>query len=440
MKYSTKSNLIALAVAMGLSLPVAANTTHKLIDADTPRLQEIYKDIHANPELGFMEHRTAGIVANELKELGFEVTTGIGITGVAAVLENGPGPVVMYRADMDANAVKEETGLPYASNVKVTNLDGNETYVSHMCGHDAHTTWLLGMAKTMTETRSEWSGTLVLIAQPAEEPIEGAHAMVKDGLYDVHGIPKPDHFLAMHTVPFPTGTMLIQPGRIMTGSEHIDITFRGIGGHGSAPQFTNDPVLMAGQAITQLQTVVSRYTDPQETAILTIGAVNAGVDNNVITEEATLKLKLHFSTPEVHEDMVKAIKRISNAIALANGVEEDNMPLFKHKGYATAVVNDPELTNRIADVMKEKDYITKVIPGFTSAGSEDAATLVEGIPGVKVSYVYMGTAEHDLFEEARLRGEFVPFAPHNPDYRVDIESINLGAKAATDIVMDIMGN
>ncbi|MDF2155798.1 M20/M25/M40 family metallo-hydrolase [Vibrio sp. CAU 1672] len=172
--------------------PLVLKKMEKIIDADTPRIQEIFKDIHANPELGFMEFRTAGIVAEELKALGFKVTTEVGITGVVGVMENGDGPTFMFRADMDANAVEENTGVPWESKVRVTNLDGIETPVAHMCGHDAHTTWLLSLAKTMTELKDHWNGTLVLVAQPAEEPIEGANKMIEDGLYTTVGVPIPD--------------------------------------------------------------------------------------------------------------------------------------------------------------------------------------------------------------------------------------------------------
>ncbi|GAA4893448.1 amidohydrolase [Ferrimonas pelagia] len=429
----------ALMMAATFCAPTLASDHYLgLINADTPHLQAVYKDIHANPELGFMEHRTAGIVAAELEQLGFEVKTGIGGTGVVGILRNGEGPTLMYRADMDANAVEEVTGLPYASNVKVTNLDGVETHVSHMCGHDAHTTWLIGLARTIAAQKEAWSGTLVLVAQPAEEPIEGAIAMVNDGLYTTHAVPKPDYFLAMHTIPFPTGTVVASPGRISTGSEHLDITFHGVGGHGSTPQETKDPVLMAGQAITQLQTVVSRFTDPAETAVLTIGAVNAGVDNNVIPTEATLKLKLHFSTTEVHQVMVEGIKRISDSIAVANRVDEDKMPTYSHKGYAIAVVNDEALTHSIQQQLRDAPFVDKVVPQFSMAGSEDATTLVENVPGVKIAYINIGTAAPELFDAARARGEFVPFVPHNGDYQVDLNAIKKGTKITTHLVLDLL--
>jgi hippurate hydrolase len=229
-----------------------------------------------------METRTAAIVAKELKALGFTVTTGIGGTGVVSVLRNGDGPTVMYRADMDANAIEEATGLPYASKVRVKRQDGSEVSVGHMCGHDGHVTWMLGMAKALTGMKSSWQGTIVLIGQPAEEPITGAKAMLDDGPWTKHNLPKPDYFLGMHTAPVPVGVVMISDGAKMAGTDQLDVLFRGIGGHGSTPQLTKDPVLMAAYAVTQYQAIVTRVIDPQQTGVLTVGAIQAGVDNNVI--------------------------------------------------------------------------------------------------------------------------------------------------------------
>ncbi len=433
-----KASLLALTMALATSVNASSLEMTQLVDHDTERLQEIFKDFHANPELGFMEVRTAGVVADELKKLGFEVKTGIGVTGVVGIMENGAGPVVMFRADMDANAVKEETGLPYASNVKAINLDGNETYVSHMCGHDAHTTWLIGLAKVMSEMKDEWAGTLVLVAQPAEEPIEGAQSMVQDGMYTIHGVPEPDYFLAMHTFPFPTGTVLASPGRISTGSDHIDVTFHGVGGHGSSPHLAKDPVLMAGQAIVQLQTVVSRQIDPTDVSVLTVGSVQAGVDNNVIPNEATLKLKLHFSDNKVRKQMHDSITNIVNNIARSNGVTEESLPTITYKGFAAAMVNDPELTTLIQNELRNADYLDRVIPQFQAPASDDATTLVDHIPGVKVSYLAIGSAEPSLVEEANKNGKHFPFMNHNPDYQVDLNAIGKGTKVASDIILKVM--
>jgi hippurate hydrolase len=358
----------------------------------------------------------------------------------------------MFRGDMDANAVEEATGLPYASKQRVTNLDGVETAVAHMCGHDAHTTWLIGLGKAMTQLKNEWSGTLVLIAQPAEEPIEGAKAMIDDGLYSKHGVPEPDYFLALHTAPVPLGTVAMTSGRLNTGSEHINVTFKGSGGHGSMPHLATDPVIMAGMAIVQFQTIVSRMVDPNEVGVLTIGSVQAGVDNNVIPTEAILRLKLHFSTPEVQEQLVGGIKSVSNNIARTYGIESDDMmPTFEHQGYAPAVVNSPEWMTRIRKVLAEADAADKVINDnrviegiavndFQTSSSDDAFLLIEGIENVKGAYLGVGTADPDVFAAARKEGKEFPYFVHEPNYIVDLEGIPYGTRLATVLALDVLGN
>ena len=225
---------VALAQQSSLSAALVEDV-NAVVDADTDRIITIFKDLHQNPELGFMEVRTAGIVAKELESLGYKVTTGIGKTGVAAVMQNGEGPVVMYRADMDANAAEETTGLPWASTKRVENAIGYEVPVAHLCGHDAHTTWLLALANVMVKMKQHWSGTLVLVVQPAEELIEGATAMVDDGLYSTHGIPKPDFLIGAHTIPVATGMVVSNPGVMMAGTEQLDVTIYGQSAHGSMP-------------------------------------------------------------------------------------------------------------------------------------------------------------------------------------------------------------
>jgi hippurate hydrolase len=264
------------------------------VDADAVRLQAIFKDLHQNPELGFMETRTAGIVAKELKAAGFEVKTGIGKTGVVGILRNGPGPVIMFRGDMDANGVQEDTGLPYESKARVKLASGAEVPVAHLCGHDAHTTWVIGIAKALAANRSAWQGTLVMVGQPAEEPILGAEAMVKDGLYTRHGVPKPDYLIGLHTTPIPTGTVAFRAGDFNAGTDQLDVLFKGIGGHGSSPHLAKDPVVMAASAVMQYQTIVSRGIDPLNAAVVTVGSIQAGTDNNVIPAEALVKINLRW--------------------------------------------------------------------------------------------------------------------------------------------------
>ncbi len=237
---------------------IAGKQVKQLAYTDSLRLVEIFKDLHQNPELGFMEVRTSGIITKELKLLGYEVITGIAKTGVVGIIKNGNGPVVMYRADMDCNSVKETTGLPYASTKTMKKEDGTETPVMHACGHDAHVTWMLGIAKMIMSLKNEWKGTLVFVAQPAEEPLQGAKAMVNDNMYE-RGVPVPDYLLGMHTWPVALGTVINGTGERCAGSDQLDVTFYGIGGHGSSPEAAKDPI-GNGQ---QCSYAISNHHQPQ---------------------------------------------------------------------------------------------------------------------------------------------------------------------------------
>ena len=289
------ASLTALAVGAPLAAaPLAPDLIAKVnaaVAADTPRLTAIFKDFHQHPEIAFTETRTAAIVARELRTLGFTVTTGVGKTGVVGVCRNGEGPTLWFRADMDSNAVLEASGLPWAATAPQRLADGSEIPVMHACGHDAHTTWLIGLAKAMTSLKSERSGTLVVYAQPAEEVGPGAQAMVDDGLYS-RGFPKPDFAFGSHTVPLQVSIVVNAPGVRMAGTDQLDATFTGIGGHGSSPDLAVDPVVMAAQAVLAYQTVISRSVDPQSPTVLTVGTVQVSRDNNVIPASAELRLNL----------------------------------------------------------------------------------------------------------------------------------------------------
>ncbi|MDX8530822.1 amidohydrolase [Mesorhizobium sp. VK25A] len=410
---------------------------NETIDADKDRLVAIFKDIHQNPELGFMEVRTSGIVAEQLSDLGFEVVTGIGKTGVVAVMRNGKGPVVMFRADMDANAVQEETGVDYASKVRVKRDDGLEVPVAHMCGHDAHVTWMLGMARVMTNMRDQWSGTLVLVGQPAEEPIAGAKAMVDDGLYKV--APKPDYFLALHTAPVPTGMVGMRGGMMQAGTDQIDVTFRGVGGHGSTPQLTRDPVVMGAYAITEYQALVSRAIPPLETAVVTVGSFQAGTDNNVIPDTSLLKVNLRFFSEETRQKLIKGIRAINEGIARTYGMPEDQLPTMVMKGNSPPLANDEALIERMVTPLRTligEDKLLLGIPPVT--GSEDAHVLVAPHPDTKIAYLYVGVADERAMAAATKKGEMLAFAAHGPHYRVDPASIPAGAKVATVCVLELL--
>jgi hippurate hydrolase len=420
--------------------PAYLDRVMSLIDQDQDRLVEIFKDIHQNPELGFMETRTAEIVSTELRSLGYEVQTGIGKTGVVGILRNGDGPTVMYRADMDANAVEEATGLPYASTVRVEREDGSESPVAHMCGHDAHVTWMLGMSKAMVEMKDEWSGTLVLVGQPAEEPITGAKAMIDDGFYTKYAVPKPDFFIGMHTAPIPVGVVVSSGGPKMAGTDQIDILFKGVGGHGSMPQLTKDPIIMAAYAITQYQAIVSRVIEPQQTGVVTVGSVQAGSDNNVIPATALVKANLRWYDPQVREQMVTGLRSISNGIARTYGMPEDQLPVITMKGGSTPLVNDEALAQRLRVPLKALLGDTNVITEFPPAtGSEDVHLLLGDYTDVPFNFLIVGVADPQVFAAAQAEGKMLPYSAHNPNFVVDLKAIPIGTEVATVSVLDLFG-
>ena len=439
----------SVAVSAGLAAPAAAQG-HEVaaallekagaaVDGEGARLQEIFEDIHRNPELAFLETRTAGIVAKELRALGYEVKTGIGRTGVVGILRNGTGTVVMYRADMDANAVEETTGLPYASRARARLASGVEVPVAHLCGHDAHVAWLLGVAKAMTTLRAHWTGTLVLVAQPAEETIQGARAMVRDGLYTTHGVPKPDYLIGLHSAPFPTGTVTFKPGDLNAGTDQLDVTFRGVGGHGSSPHLAKDPVLMAATAVVQYQSIVSRAIDPLHAAVLTVGSIQAGADNNVIPAQALVKINLRWYDAADRTLMLEGIDRINRSLALANGLPADLEPTTLMKGGSVVLSNDEGMARAAAPALRsllgEKAVVTD-LPRLMV--SEDFHHLVLDNEAHRYLYMYVGTAQPAHVRQARAEGRLVPYLNHNPDYQVDPAAIPIGAKVGTVTVLELL--
>jgi amidohydrolase len=403
---------------------------------DEERLVKIFKHIHADPELAFQEQKTAAIVAKEFKELGYETHTGIGKTGVVGVLKNGPGPTVMFRGDMDALPVREATGLPWASTATAPTERGGFVPVMHACGHDAHVTFLLGVAKVMKELKAEWSGTLVLVAQPAEELGTGADAMVKDGLYDK--VPAADVLVASHVIPlYPAGAASAKAGRRMAGTDQMDVTIYGVGGHGSSPQFAKDPVVMGSMAVLGYQTLISRTVDPQEPAVITVGAFQAGEVNNVIPDSATLKLNLRWFDPKVREQMIEGIKRITDGIASAAGMPMDRMPKYVMKGRAGPVVNDEEAARRAEAALQRALGPDKALPGLPPVmGSEDFQNLAGPHPTTKILLIWIGCGPANVLQDMK-KGD-MPAANHNPKFKVELPAIAAGTKANAGVLLELL--
>jgi hippurate hydrolase len=293
----------------------------------------------------------------------------------------------------------------------------------------------------MVELRSEWNGTLILVAQPAEEGVRGAKAMVADGLYTQHGVPVPDYLLAMHTAPGPTGLVASTSGTQMAGSDNVDVVFKGIGGHGSSPHLAKDPILMSAHAITQYQSIVARAIDPKEAAVITVGSIQAGDTNNVIPEESLLKLNLRWFNPAVRETMLRGIRSVNESLARAYGVPEDRLPTLTEKSSTTPLANDATVIDRInpqlVNLVGANNLITN-FPGTT--GSEDAHLLKGDYETVQFGYIFVGVAEPALFAQAQAEGKIVPFSNHNPNFQVDLNAIPFGTKVAAVMTMEFFEN
>jgi amidohydrolase len=385
------------------------------------RLRGVYRDLHAHPELSFAEHRTAGIVAGWLKDLGFEVLEGIGTTGVAGVLRNGDGPAVLLRADMDALPVQEATGLAYASQA-----DG----VMHACGHDVHVTCLLGAASELAACREHWSGTLVTVFQPAEELAEGAAAMVADRLFE--RVPRPDVVLGQHVAPIPAGIIGLRAGPAFAATDALRITLYGAGGHGSRPEATVDPVVMAAATVMRLQGIVAREVSATDTAVVSIGAVHAGTKSNIIPDHAELLLSVRTSDPAVRATVLTAIERIVRAEAQASGAARE--PLVEPTESAPAVVNDAAAVDRTRGALAGVVGAGRVVDPGPVTGSEDVGVLAAAA-GAPIVFWLLGGADPAAFAGASGPADIARIAAglpsnHSPRYApVEDPTIRIGVDA-----------
>jgi hippurate hydrolase len=363
-----------------------------LTDApDLDELAALYRDLHLHPELAFAEHRTAGIVAERLRGLGYQVTTGVGGTGVVGVLANGDGPVVLLRADMDGLPVLEQTGLPYASTARAKDSDGTDVPVMHACGHDMHVTCLLGAAAELAAAVDSWRGTLLLVFQPAEEGAGGAQAMLDDGLYD--RFPVPGIVLGQHVMPLPAGVLAVHGGPAMAGGDALRVVLHGEGGHGSRPETTVDPILMASAIVLRLQGVISHEVAASESAVLTVGALRAGTAPNIIPDQAELLLSVRFFNDKVRDKARAAIDRIIRAEAAASGARKD--PEITTIISFPVLVNDPDACARLTDRFNAGVGLA-LDPGPVT-GSEDVGLLATAAD-VPCAYWFLGGSDPALFE------------------------------------------
>lgn len=360
------ARFLALAALALAAVPAHADPLSDAVKADLPALTKLYRDLHAAPELSRQEEKTAARLARELKGLGFSITTGVGGNGIVAVMKNGPGAVVLLRADMDGLPVTETTGLPYASTVRVKTAEGVETGVMHACGHDIHMASWVGTARRLSAMKAQWSGTLVMIAQPAEEIGFGARAMLNDGLYK--RFPKPATVIAFHDGPLPAGVIGYTPGYAMANVDSVDILVPGVGGHGAYPHITKDPIVLAARIVTTLQTIVSREVDPQDAAVVTVGSIHGGTKHNIIPGEVRLQLTVRSFSPEIRAQLLAAIRRIAEGEAIAAGMPKDKMPVVtvQDENTPSAFNSDPLTENMMAIFRKRfgEDRVRKVAPSM----------------------------------------------------------------------------
>lgn len=338
---------------------------------DMPGLMAIYRDLHANPELSFQEVRSAKVMADAARKAGFTVTEKVGRTGVVAVLKNGEGPTVLIRADMDGLPVIEQTGLPFASTKRGTSTAGVESGIMHACGHDTHMTAWIETARLMAARKGEWSGTLVMIGQPAEEMGLGALEMLNDGLYT--RFPRPDYTLAFHDTPeLPAGTVGAAKGWALANVDSVDVLVRGTGGHGAYPHTTRDPIVLASSIVMKLQTLISRENNPLDPAVVTVGSFHAGAKHNIIPDEAKLELTVRSYSDETRARLLDGIRRVAKGEAIASGVAEDRMPLVTVKEpHTRATWNTPEFTEEAVADLKAKMGAETVVLTPSVMGGED---------------------------------------------------------------------
>lgn len=425
----------------------AQQSLDRLIDGELASLVSTYKMLHAAPELSHREEKTSAFLAKELRALGYSVTERVGKYerpewtgyGVVAVLKNGAGPTVLVRTDMDALPVEEKTGLPYASTVKTKTDAGQETGVMHACGHDIHITSLIGTARMLVRLKDQWHGTLILLGQPAEETIDGARALLKDGLYT--RFPKPDYAIALHdNADLEAGKIGFTSGYFMASSNSIDITIRGVGAHGSRPEVSKDPIVVAAQVVLALQTIVSRENSPLDPAVVTVGSIHGGTRYNIIPDEVRLQLTVRTYKEEVRQKILAAIERITKNIALAAGIPEDRAPIVKisETEFTPAAYNDPALTERMASLFQKTLGAENVVKMPPVMASEDFGRY--GLDGHQIPtfMFWLGAVDPAKVANSKRTGTPLPSLHSSLFEPLPEPTIRTGVKAMTSAVLELM--
>ncbi|MCG2583189.1 amidohydrolase [Massilia sp. TS11] len=420
----------ALAADPALSQTIQQNYQSKLAG--------LFDHFHRNPELSFMEVNTAARLAKELRELGYTVSEHVGGTGVVAILKNGPGPTVMMRADMDGLPVEEKSGLPNASTVKMKDREGNLFPVMHACGHDVHMTSLIGTAQIMAATRSKWSGTLMLIGQPAEERVGGAEAMMKDHVWERFG--KPDYALALHVLSdIEAGKLVVVDDAAWSGSDFVDITVHGIGAHGAFPHMGKDPIVIGSEIVLALQTIISREKAPREAGVITVGSFHGGTKNNIIGDRAELQLTVRSESAETRKLMLDAIKRVAVNTARAAGVPEDKLPEVKYGPSTPPTLNDAALAQRVRTAFAKHFGNGIFMDGYKRLhmGAEDFPYFTQE-PYIPSVYFAVGGTPKAALDAQKKGGAPVP-SNHSPLFKAEAETaIRTGVEATVTALYDLM--
>lgn len=437
------SVLIATALALGsLSMSNAfafeKQTANYIAKDYQEHLAPLWDHFHQNPELSLMEIKTAKRLAKELRAVGFEVTEKVGGTGIVALMKNGDGPMVMVRADMDGLPVVEQSGLTNASKIKMKDWNGETVGVMHACGHDVHITSLVGTARYMADNKDKWSGTLMLIGQPAEEKGPGASAMMADNLWQRFG--KPDYAFAFHvSANAEAGKVIVDEGSPYAGADTVDITVHGIGAHGASPHQGKDPIVIGAQIVNNLQTIISRELAPRYAGVITVGAFHAGTKHNIISDEAKLQLTVRSLTPEVREQLLSAIKRIAIGTARTAGMPEDKLPEVVVSEFSfPPTFNDQKLAKRLKGVLSEAMGSDALLePSETGMGAEDFGFFTSK-PYIPSVYFKVGGTPKADFERAAAGGAQVP-SHHSPQFKITPEpAIKSGVEATVHALLDVM--
>ena len=400
----------------------------------------LYKYLHANPELSWQEDKTADLLANKLEKLGFDVSRGIGKKGVVAIYENGEGPTLMIRADMDGLPVEEKTNLPYASKVRSINRSGIEVPVMHACGHDIHMAVLIGSANELIERSKEWSGTLIMILQPAEEVGQGSLAMLRDGLFEK--FPRPDFNLALHVGSAgPAGSIGYHLGYSMANVDSVDIIVEGIGGHGAYPHTTVDPIVLSSQIVLALQTIVSREINPLEPAVVTVGSIHGGLKHNIIPDEVKLQLTLRSYSDDVRNKTISNINRIVRGQAIAAGLPNDKMPTVILKDEHTpALYNDPDFSNKVLDFIRNEIGPENVHEIPAVMGGEDFGRFGRQEPKIPSFLFWLGGVSKDDWERYQ-KGEITLASNHSPFFApIPQPTLSTGVSAITSSAIGLLQN